>query len=82
MHRLWTQRWIHLLIVSSIVFWATGCASTKGRKGRRHRRPDRAPALATQAPNFTLKTLNGEREVELASFRGTKPVVLVFGSYT
>ncbi len=82
MHRLCTQRRIHLVIGLSIVLWATGCASTKGRMGRRHRRPDRAPALATQAPNFTLKTLKGEREVELASFRGAKPVVLVFGSYT
>lgn len=45
-------------------------------------RPDLAPALGSVAPNFTLKTLDGKREVELSSFLGKKPVVLVFGSYT
>ena len=34
------------------------------------------------APNFKLKSLDGKSEVELASFKGKKPVVLVFGSYT
>jgi len=34
------------------------------------------------APNFKLKMLNGETEVELAGFAGKTPVVLIFGSYT
>ena len=34
------------------------------------------------APNFALQTLDKKSRVELASFRGSKPVVLVFGSYT
>ena len=34
------------------------------------------------APNFALQTLDRKSRVELASFRGSKPVVLVFGSYT
>jgi hypothetical protein len=34
------------------------------------------------APDFKLPTLDKSSEVELASFRGRKPVVLVFGSYT
>lgn len=34
------------------------------------------------APDFTLPTLDKSAQVELASFRGKKPVVLVFGSYT
>jgi hypothetical protein len=34
------------------------------------------------APDFKLKTKDGDRDVQLASFRGKKPVVLVFGSYT
>ncbi len=50
---------------------------------KEHRsRPDTAPKFASSAPNFKLKTLSGDAEVELASFRGEKPVVLVFGSYT
>ncbi len=34
------------------------------------------------APDFTLKTTDQSRTVQLSSFRGQKPVVLVFGSYT
>ena len=34
------------------------------------------------APDFTLKTKEGDRAVKLSSFRGKRPVVLVFGSYT
>jgi hypothetical protein len=34
------------------------------------------------APDFTLPTLDRTQEVTLSSFRGTRPVVLVFGSYT
>jgi hypothetical protein len=34
------------------------------------------------APDFTLPTLDKSAQVELASFRGQKPVVLIFGSYT
>lgn len=34
------------------------------------------------APAFTLPLLNGKGEAKLADFRGKKPVVLIFGSYT
>lgn len=34
------------------------------------------------APDFTLPTVDKSSQVQLASFRGSKPVVLVFGSYT
>ena len=34
------------------------------------------------APDFRLPTLDKSAEVELASMRGQRPVVLVFGSYT
>ena len=34
------------------------------------------------APDFELPTLDRSGTVRLSSFRGKKPVVLVFGSYT
>jgi len=34
------------------------------------------------APDFLLETLDRKEWVRLSSFRGEKPVVLVFGSYT
>ena len=40
------------------------------------------PQLGELAPDFTLKTHDGKESVTLSSFRGKKPVVLTFGSYT
>ena len=34
------------------------------------------------APDFKLRTVDGKREVRLSEFRGQRPVVLIFGSYT
>jgi hypothetical protein len=34
------------------------------------------------APDFHLATLDRKSEVTLAAFRGSRPVVLIFGSYT
>ena len=40
------------------------------------------PDVGQEAPDFALRTLEGDRTVKLSDFRGKKPVVLVFGSYT
>jgi hypothetical protein len=44
----------------------------------------RAGTLQTgqAAPDFSLGALNTSETVQLSSFRGKEPVVLVFGSYT
>jgi len=34
------------------------------------------------APTFKLKSLDGTEETDLEQFRGKKPMVLFFGSYT
>ena len=38
--------------------------------------------VGEMAPDFALETTNHTGTVQLSSFRGQKPVVLVFGSYT
>jgi hypothetical protein len=38
--------------------------------------------VGQEAPDFSLRSLNGDTSVRLSSFRRQKPVVLVFGSYT
>jgi hypothetical protein len=38
--------------------------------------------MGDHAPEFTLPTADRKSTVSLVSFRGQKPVVLVFGSYT
>jgi hypothetical protein len=40
------------------------------------------PKLNEPAPDFTLKTVDGRVTVQLAKLIGSKPVVLVFGSFT
>ena len=41
-----------------------------------------APKAGDIAPDFTLADITGTNAVTLYDFRGHKPVVLVFGSYT
>lgn len=38
--------------------------------------------VGDEAPDFQLKTLACTHTVQLSSFRGKEPVVLIFGSYT
>jgi peroxiredoxin len=38
--------------------------------------------VGDQAPDFELPLLDRTRQVRLSAFRGDRPVVLVFGSYT
>ncbi len=45
-------------------------------------RKDDKLRVGDEAPDFTLPDPSGKREVTLSSFRGQKPVVLVFASYT
>lgn len=55
-----------------------------GRDGMallRHRER-RVPKVGQLAPDFALKTPDGKRTIRLSSFRGKRPVVLVFGSLT
>ena len=40
------------------------------------------PRLDDSAPDFTLKTNDGQAEITLSKLLGPKPVVLVFGSFT
>ena len=40
------------------------------------------PALDALAPDFTLKSPDGKEAITLSSFKGKKPVALIFGSFT
>jgi hypothetical protein len=52
------------------------------RETREQNQETGGPSVGQMAPDFTLRTLDGDRTVKLSDFRGKKPVVLVFGSYT
>jgi hypothetical protein len=40
------------------------------------------PAVGSPAPDFTLRTVDGQREITLSKLVGPKPVVLIFGNFT
>jgi len=45
-------------------------------------RDEMGPKVGDQPPNFFLKKAGSEERVRLSSFRGKRPVGLIFGSYT
>lgn len=80
-----------LLAILVLAFFLGGCASSKIRPSqflneKRARQGDfrRVDTVHVDdmAPDFKLKTMDGKRTVELRQFRGKRPVVLIFGSYT
>lgn len=44
--------------------------------------PYEGPRVGEEAPDFILPTPDGKQTISLAEFRGKKPVVLIFGSFT
>ncbi len=87
------KQWKLMLVQSLLLALAGGQAvaqdeDNEERRGRRDQmrermmRDDDAPKVGDVAPVFTLKSLDGKSETDLASFKGKKPVLLFFGSYT
>jgi hypothetical protein len=44
--------------------------------------PFPGPRVGEPAPDFTLATYDGKQKITLSDYRGKKPVVLIFGSFT
>jgi Ca2+-binding EF-hand superfamily protein len=49
---------------------------------RRERDRNQVPQPGDEAPDFELRSPDGKTAVKLSSFRGKKPVVLIFGCFT
>ena len=45
-------------------------------------RDEMGPNVGEVPPDFSLKLVGSEERVRLSSFKGQKPVALIFGSYT
>ena len=71
-----------LVLTITVSMLATTVEAQRSRqRGQRGQRDD-GLKVAEMAPTFVLKSLEGSDQTDLASFRGEKPVVLFFGSYT
>jgi len=70
----------YFLLVAWLATIALPAAAQSQRLGDRQR--PAGPRVGEPAPDFKLKTKDGQREVRLSSFKGQRPVVLVFGSFT
>ena len=73
-------------VVLVVMFLLSADAMGQGRgkrnRGKKLRQTDTAPKVGDPAPLFKLKSNDGKSVFDLRSFRGEKPVVLLFGSYT
>lgn len=58
------------------------CADRRDSRRFRARLAETDIKVGDVAPDFTLRTAGGEKVVSLSGFKGKRPVVLVFGSYT
>lgn len=76
-HNAMFVRPLHLIAAGWLAVSAVGSAAA-AQTGR-HPETIRAGTLA---PDFTLASPDGKQSVTLSDFRGKKPVVLIFGSYT
>jgi len=68
-----------LLIVAAV---SETAAAQETSQPEQRRSADAPLKVGDEAPLFTLKSLDGEEEFTLADLRGTKPVIIFFGSYT
>lgn len=82
----------YLAAVFAVLITLAGCTSKEEKMRAEMRQKmgempekyknDGAPEVGDTANLFKLKTIEGDRTVDLASFANDKPVVLFFGSYT
>lgn len=72
------------MLIGAIAMFVTVSALAQSGESQRgqQRREDDAPKAGMMAPTFKLKSLDGKSEFELESYRGKRPVILFFGSYT
>ncbi len=75
------KRWI-MMMVTSLAMMAFTTGTEAQQNFRSWGGEDNAPKVGELAPTFKLKSLDGKVEFDLETFKGKKPVVLFFGSYT
>jgi hypothetical protein len=71
-----------LLLGAAFVVWKIGPRNVYGLARYGTQRSEGALRVGQAAPDVTLASLDGRSRIRLADSIGSKPLVLVFGSYT
>lgn len=72
-----------MTIISELIKDGISILKIRKKLMKRQKKLDQAaPKLGDWAPDFTLEDITGSESITLSSFRGQKPVALIFGSYT
>ena len=69
------------LLISNSVYSQPSKCKKKAMRQLRYK-DDGAPKVGEVAPPIRLKSLDGKEKWDLAQFKGKKPVMIFFGSYT
>lgn len=71
-----------LLLGAAFLVWKIGPRNVYGLARYGTQRSEGALRVGQAAPDITLASLDGRSRIRLADSIGSKPLVLVFGSYT
>jgi hypothetical protein len=72
---------LSVLLVAALTVSAAPKKEINTPAAKGERLPDRLK-VGDLAPDFSLPLIKGAGEVKLSAFRGKRPVVLIFASYT
>ncbi len=72
----------YIALVALLTVFVTGQGFAQRGMNRQKRFAENSLKVGDLAPSFKLKSLDGKSETDLQQYRGKKPVVLFFGSYT
>lgn len=70
------------ILIASYMLWSVPVDAQWQERPNNWARISDSLRVGDPAFDFRLRTKDGRKEVQLSSFRGRSPVVLVFGSYT
>jgi peroxiredoxin len=72
-----------MTIISELLSDATFTFRLRNKAMKSQKKLDaQAPKAGDIAPDFTLSDISGTESVTLSDFRGSRPVALIFGSFT
>lgn len=80
---VWTAALLMVSVAGGTALAQSGGSGATSQPNRAQQAQERKPLkVGDLAPTFALASLDGKKLTDIKSFRGKKPVLLFFGSYT